>query len=197
LLVAALVALGAIAFSWGPEVEHRYARVRWANFLVGDPHHGSHLFREKGCAHCHTVNGVGGGRGPELGFERAPHSNMNQLVSAMWNHAPRMWERMRAENVPYPDFDYDEMAHLFAYLYTARYVDEAGNVQAAANIFESSRGRCHDFYGNEGKVGPSFDLGGQCVHAHCMVSGHVEPCPAMEAEMQRQGLVYLSFATRK
>ena len=138
LLVAMLVALGAILFFLGVlRWEHRYARTRWGNFLVGDPHQGSHLFREKGCAHCHAVNGVGGKLGPKLGFERSPRSNLNQLVSAMWNHAPRMWARIQAENVPYPDFDYEEMAHLFAYLYTARYVDEAGNVSRGQLLFES------------------------------------------------------------
>ncbi len=195
LLVAVLVAMGATVFFLGVlRWEHRYARTRWANFLVGDPHQGSHLFREKGCAHCHAVNGVGGRLGPELGFERAPHSNLNQLVSAMWNHAPRMWERMRAENVPYPDFDYDEMAHLFAYLYTARYVDEVGNFARGQQLFESKGcGRCHDFYESGGKVGPSLTSVGSVYTPIAWSQAMWNHAPAMEAEMQKQGLAWPEF----
>src|SRR5947209_1378597 len=80
--------------------QHRYAQTRWSIFMVGDPHTGSLLFFEKeGCAHCHSVNGFGGKLAPDLGYAGTPQAGINQLVSAMWNHAPRMWERMRKEKL--------------------------------------------------------------------------------------------------
>lgn len=174
--------------------EHRYARARWANFLVGDPHQGSHLFREKGCAHCHAVNGAGGKLGPELGFERSPRANLNQLVSAMWNHAPRMWRHIEAEKVPYPDFDYEEMAHLFAYLYTARYVDEVGNAHRGQLLFESkSCSRCHSFYESGGKAGPSLTSVGSVYTPIAWSQAMWNHAPAMEAEMHKQGLAWPEF----
>jgi mono/diheme cytochrome c family protein len=67
--------------------------------MVGNPRTGLEVFRKSGCAKCHAVNGVGHGEGPDLGFEREPNSTLNQLVAAMWNHAPRMWQRMQTKGV--------------------------------------------------------------------------------------------------
>lgn len=138
--------------------QHRYAQTRWSIFMVGDPHTGSLLFFEKeGCAHCHSVNGFGGKLAPDLGYARTPQGGINQLVSAMWNHAPRMWERMRAEKVAYPDLGNQEMAHLFAFLYTARYVDEPGDENKGLGLFrKKSCVRCHSLQGGGGEVGPDL-----------------------------------------
>src|SRR5436305_102037 len=82
--------------------QHHHAQTRWSTFMVGNPHTGSLLFFERGgCAHCHSVNGFGGKLAPDLGYTGKPESGIGTLVSAMWNHAPRMWERMRAEKVAY------------------------------------------------------------------------------------------------
>ena len=80
--------------------ENRHANKYWTNLWVGDPHLGAKLFFEKkGCAKCHPVNGYGGNRAPDLGFTGSPQSSLSEVVSAMWNCAPRMWERMRAERM--------------------------------------------------------------------------------------------------
>jgi len=98
-------------------VIHAYYRnspVRWNSFMVGDPHEGATLFFEKkGCARCHAVNGVGANLAPDLGFSRSPQASLAQIVSAMWNHAPKMWEAMRAQGIAYPDLDREDMVNLF------------------------------------------------------------------------------------
>src|SRR5690348_6156147 len=105
ILIWSLAAASASALLAGVLVwQHRYAQQRWSIFMIGNPHRGAQLFFEKeGCAHCHSVNGVGGQLAPDLGYVEAPQGGINQLVSAMWNHAPRMWDRMRAEKMAYPD----------------------------------------------------------------------------------------------
>jgi mono/diheme cytochrome c family protein len=35
--------------------------------LPGNPLEGSQLFTDKGCLRCHSINGVGGAGGPDLG----------------------------------------------------------------------------------------------------------------------------------
>src|SRR5450759_747049 len=97
---------------------YRNSSARWSSFLVGDPHEGALLFFEKkGCAGCHTVNGVGGKSAPDLGCSRSPQSGLSQSDSAPWNHAPTMWEGRRAKRGRYPDRDHEDVVKLFGYLY--------------------------------------------------------------------------------
>ena len=60
---------------------------------------------------------------------------MNELVTQMWNHAPRMWERIRTSKISYPRFTPEEMANLFAYLYVTCYDDESGNPTRGRQLF--------------------------------------------------------------
>jgi len=133
-LVAALGATSLLtaALIW----QRRNDQQRWSIFMVGDPHAGAHLFFEKdGCAHCHSVNGVGAKLAPDLGFSPSQQAGLNQIVSAMWNHAPRMWERMQTEKIAYPDLRNEDMTHLFAFLYTSRYLDERGDQDNGERLF--------------------------------------------------------------
>jgi cytochrome c551/c552 len=133
---------------------------RWSIFLLGDAHQGARLFTEKGCAHCHAVNGVGGKLAPDLGIRRSPESSLPQLVTAMWNHAPRMLESMKAEKMSYPDLTYEDMAHLFSYLYVSRYVDEPGDPQRGRELFESKGCvRCHALHTVGTAAMPEFPPG--------------------------------------
>lgn len=138
--------------------ERRSEQAHWSIFMVGDPHIGARLFFDKeGCANCHSVNGVGAGLAPDLGFSQSSQASMNQLVSAMWNHAPRMWQRMSTNKIPYPELSSQEMTHLFAFLYTARYVDEPGNVDTGQRLFMTKGcARCHNLGSGSGEVGPDL-----------------------------------------
>ena len=176
----------------------RYNRTRYASFLAGDPHEGAHLFERKQCAHCHSVGGVGGRIGPDLGFEFRPKSSMNQLVSAMWNHAPQMWERIRSEKIAYPLLDQEETAHLFAYLYTARYVDEPGDAGKGRALFDGKQcSRCHSVRGIGGDVAPDLaELKGidtPILWAQAMWNHG----PAMEAAMQKIGVEWPRFQSQE
>ncbi len=159
LLIWFIAAVSASALLGGVLVwQHKYAETRWSIFMVGDPHVGAKLFFEKeGCAVCHSVNGSGGKIGPDLGFVRTPQGGINQLVCAMWNHAPRMWERMREQKVRYPDLCNEEMAHLFAFLYSSRYVDEPGDDLKGHRLFQTKACvKCHAVNGWGGSAGPDL-----------------------------------------
>src|SRR5574341_56090 len=173
---------------------HDYAESRWANFLVGDPHTGSQLFEQKGCGHCHGVNGVGGRLAPDLGFQQPPQSGLNQLVTAMWNHAPRMWKRMRDEKVRYPQLSYEEIAHLFAYLYTARYVDEPGDVFKGEQLF-ADKGcvRCHAIHGQGGTLGPDLSSVSDKETPIAWTQAMWNHAPVMQGEAARLGVVWPKF----
>src|SRR5437773_9888231 len=69
-----------------------------------DPLAGSRVFGAKGCVKCHAVNGVGAKVGPDLGRLPRPRS-FYDLAAALWNHAPRMADRMRELGIARPQLD--------------------------------------------------------------------------------------------
>jgi cytochrome c2 len=76
---------------------------------------GQHVIRQKGCLRCHSVRGHGGDEGPDLATLEELKSPIG-LVTAIWNHAPKMEERFKQEGIPWPNFADSEMADLVAYL---------------------------------------------------------------------------------
>ena len=135
---ASTLLVGVLRWERGP------AAARWSALPIGRPLMGGALFQKKGCVHCHAVKGLGGTSGPDLGSGGLSRPRSDQLVVAMWNHAPRMWERMRAERLAYPRLDDQEMADVFAYLYTARCMDEAGDAGVGRRLYETKGCvRCH------------------------------------------------------
>ncbi len=190
LAAVAASALLAVVLIW----QHRAARNRLSTYLEGDPHEGFHLFQKKGCAYCHAVNGLGGRLAPDLGFVDPPRSSVNELVSTMWNHAPRMWERMRSEKYVYPTLDHEETADLFAYLYCSRYVDEPGDRQQGRRLFETKGCmRCHAIHGVGGKEGPDLSYVKGAYTPIAWTQAMWNHAPAMETSMEQLHLPWPKF----
>jgi len=72
------------------------------------------LFESKGCARCHALH-ENPSIGPDLRTSQAVATPL-QLATAMWNHAPSMYEPTRQAGIPWPQFEGDEMRDLAAYL---------------------------------------------------------------------------------
>ncbi|MGB9105209.1 MAG: c-type cytochrome [Terriglobales bacterium] len=158
LLVWGVIAIAAVlGFGGILATQSRRAQERWSTFLAASPVQGRAIFKSKGCVRCHAVNGVGGTLAPDLGRSQPAQSSVAQLVTAMWNHAPQMWDRMRVEKVSYPSLTYEEVAQLLAYLYISRRADEAGDAAHGKQLF-AAKGcvRCHAVHGQGGTVGPDL-----------------------------------------
>jgi cytochrome c2 len=153
LVTAAAVFVFAVAMI----TQGRRAQERSSLFLEGSPQQGSRVFRDRGCIRCHSVNGEGGKVGPDLGHRRPGESSLPQLVTAMWNHAPKMWERMRADRVPAPDLSYDDVVQLLAYLSMSRHMDGPGDPSSGRELFRSKGCvQCHAAHGTGGVKGPDL-----------------------------------------
>ena len=85
----------------------------------GNVTHGEVLFSEKGCIRCHSMAGKGGHVGPDL-TEIGPVATPIFWAQTMWNHAPAMEAHMRDLNIPWPQFQGEEMSDLLTYVRQAR-----------------------------------------------------------------------------
>jgi cytochrome c2 len=79
----------------------------------GNTSAGELVFTRKGCATCHAEGGQA--IGPALAGSVAARTPL-ALATAMWNHAPAMYDRTRMERVEWPRFEGEEMRDLSAYL---------------------------------------------------------------------------------
>lgn len=191
---ALLAAIAVLAFAAAMVTQSRRARERWSLFLTGSPQQGSLVFRDKGCIRCHSVNGEGGKVGPDLGRKRAAQSSLPQLVTAMWNHAPQMWERMRTDRVAYPELSYDDVAQLLAYLYMSRHVDDAGDPARGHELF-ASKGciRCHAVGGVGGKIGPDLAAASDLTGPMEWTQALWNHASGMRQAAEREGIAWPEF----
>jgi mono/diheme cytochrome c family protein len=191
---ALLAAVAVLAFTGALVTQGRRARERWSLFLASSPQQGSLVFRDKGCIRCHSVNGEGGKVGPDLGRRESAQSSLPQLVTAMWNHAPQMWERMRADRVPYPSLSYDEVAQLLAYLYMSRHVDDAGDPTRGRELFESKGCmRCHAVDGVGGRIGPDLAAASDLTGPMEWTDALWNHASGMRQAMEREGVAWPQF----
>jgi cytochrome c551/c552 len=87
---------------------------RLVTSLMGDPQTGARIFERKGCPRCHSVSDMG--IVPDVAVAAPIQSDPSQLVTAMWNHAPRMLVAMQHIGMEWPQFQGSEMTDLVAYI---------------------------------------------------------------------------------
>jgi mono/diheme cytochrome c family protein len=98
-----------------PEDMRKIVGYAWASQFLhphGNAERGKRVFEGKKCSSCHGQAGSGA---PNLANLPKPFSPMN-LVSVVFDHGPRMQERMKATGVQWPSLTPNEVADLSAYL---------------------------------------------------------------------------------
>jgi mono/diheme cytochrome c family protein len=163
-------------------------------FVPGDPKAGIRIFFDKGCARCHAVLGEGGRSAPDLARSPAGHLSAAELVSAMWNHAPAMWQKMRLERLDPPKFTAAEMTDLFAFLYSIRSLDEPGDPQRGRTLLEERKClSCHSVSGKGGGSGPDLRQWGSYRNPVSWVQAMWNHGTAMQAMLTQRGLGWPQF----
>jgi mono/diheme cytochrome c family protein len=162
-----------------------------------DPVAGSRVFGEKGCGRCHAINGVGATVGPDLGKLPRPRS-FYDLAAAMWNHLPRMADRMRQLGIPRPRLDDREAGDLVAFLYTLNYFDPPGDARAGERLFtEKKCVVCHQVGGTGGVVGPNLDALGRYGSPIFVAAAMWNHGPGMAEAMRAKGIARPTFRDRE
>jgi mono/diheme cytochrome c family protein len=112
---------------------------------AGDAVYGKEMLEVRHCTSCHAVEGAGGTTAPDLGRPSPQDISPAGVVAALWNHAPQMWEQMDAKNIPIPTLSWLDVSNLYAYMYSVRFVDPAGDAARGATVFSSRNcATCHD-----------------------------------------------------
>lgn len=94
----------------------------------GNPAAGKKLFDEKGCSACHATTPGQTSVGPNL--TRLEQSLTPASVGrTMWNHGPRMLQRMEQSSIPWPSFNSQELADTLAFLES---IQQPGRAAASA-----------------------------------------------------------------
>jgi cytochrome c2 len=129
--------------------------------LPDQPAAGATVFKEKGCATCHSVDGSGKATaGPDLG--RVVHfGDVLDFGGALWNHATVMRREMKQLKIDRPTLSAPEAVNLVAYLTTFRYyetqVREAGNPALGSVVFEKKGcAACHESGSGQKPPGPDL-----------------------------------------
>lgn len=153
-----------------------------------DPMAGARVFAAKGCEKCHAINGVGGKVGPDLAKSVRPHSFFD-VAAAMWNHLPRMTERMKQLGITRPELTAQEAGDLVGFLYTLNYFDPPGDPGAGRKVFADKKCVvCHQVGGSGGTVGPKLDSLRQFGSPMYLASAMWNHGPSMAEALKAQGI---------
>ncbi len=116
-----------------------------AAIVAADSTRGELVFASQNCVECHSVNGIGGRIGPDLGRRVDRNYTPATLASLMWNHAPAMWSAMRERNILAGGLSQQAAADLFAYFYSVRFFEMPGDAARGKRLFtERHCAECHD-----------------------------------------------------
>jgi mono/diheme cytochrome c family protein len=124
----------------------------------GDPAAGERVFRDKGCAECHSVREFGGHTAPDLAAFAASGST-SVWTQAMWNHAQAMLGPVTKALGGWPQFSGSEMNDLVAFVEAGKIVpgdQMAGNAAKGWQVFQQKCIECHSVRGAGGNIGPAL-----------------------------------------
>jgi mono/diheme cytochrome c family protein len=140
---------------------------------------------------------VGGKVGPDLA--RVPSGGgFYQLGAALWNHLPRMGERMREQRIERPALTAADVSNLLAFLFTAAYRDESGEPRSGEQLF-AAKGcvQCHAVGGKGGGVGPALDALKGANSPVLVAAAMWNHGPRMAEAMKAKGLERPTFKGRE
>ncbi len=164
-----------------------------ASAQVGNPREGQVVFRDKGCAACHAVNGRGGRSGPDLGSSQPPQ-DITKMIAAFWNHGPAMEARMKAQGLQHQPLSEREAADLLAYIYFVEFLGEAGDASRGAKLFhDKSCATCHPIATGDQKVGPDLAVAQAALSPLHWASAMWTHAPAMAKELREARIAWPRF----
>jgi mono/diheme cytochrome c family protein len=126
-----------------------------AGIAPGDASRGEAVFRNEQCISCHSFQGKGGSTAPDLARRIDRNFTPAVMASAIWNHAPAMWEGMRKQGIVKSTLSAETAADLFAYFIAARYFEKPGDAARGKQAFSARHcAGCHGISTSPAAGGP-------------------------------------------
>jgi cytochrome c2 len=98
---------------------------------AGKPAAGEIAFQSKGCSVCHATTGSETSVGPNLSRLQSALTPAS-IARTMWNHGPKMLERMEKSSIAWPMFSSQELADTLAFLKSIQQAAPSAAPQADA-----------------------------------------------------------------
>jgi mono/diheme cytochrome c family protein len=152
-----------------------------------NPIEGSRVFSAKGCAGCHSIQGIGGQVGPDLGKGQTQRPLLD-IAGALWNHSPQMTKALRDQQKARPEFTEAEMASVLSFLYYVGSFEKPGEPEVGERLFRGTCSKCHTIEGVGGTVGPKLDDYSRYASLQFFTAGLWNKGAKMTAEMSKQGI---------
>ena len=166
-----------------------------SGLLPASPERGWQLFQAKSCISCHSVNGVGGKRGPSLSPRRRLPLSVGRFTAVMWNHSPEMAAAMAAWKVPRPSFDDRQMADLVAFLSSLRYLEPTGSPLIGETVFaERGCDHCHGSLAEGNRRGPALRGASRSYTTIALATGLWRHGPQMRERAQTENVPWPTLA---
>lgn len=171
----------------------RPSKVKDEYMSFGDINNGKTLFVEKGCLKCHKYDNEEQSIGPVVQKIRSVESVID-IATAMWNHGPAMWEKMKELNIERSTFEGSDMADLVSYLFYTQYMESNGNTKEGEKLFKNkSCASCHIADDTKPDAGNKVALT-QFLTPIKMVQATWNHAPIMRKEMQNNKLKWPEFS---
>jgi cytochrome c2 len=157
-------------------------------FEPGSPRRGRDIFAAKRCVSCHSIAGVGGKGGPDLGARpRDLVGSVSSIAALMWNHSQAMTAEFARRGVPRVTFSGGEMADIIAYLYFVNYANVRANPEHGGLLFVDKCSPCHSL-GAGRQVGPDLQAAPGLSDPVAIMAAMWNHSAAMEQELRKHGL---------
>ncbi len=115
-----------------------------APLLTGDAERGKAVFEAWKCGTCHSLNGNGGRKAPDLARPADRSFGPSEMAGRMWSHAPVMWAAMEKAGIRRPELEEQAGADLFVYLFVSRSFEAPGDPARGKRIFaQKGCAGCH------------------------------------------------------
>jgi cytochrome c551/c552 len=111
--------------------------------LPGNPLDGRIVFEHSNCINCHSINGFGGKTAPDFNSENFLSGDF-ELITAMWNHSPKMLKMIDQMSANHPKMSSEEFRKLRYFIAFLGYISKNGSVSKGQELFAQMNCiKCH------------------------------------------------------